>query len=72
MLEFVLTRKKWVYKYRPRNRNKKGGKACVKTGIVNLEGFPSGSMVKNPPANIGDVGFIQYSCLENPMNRSAD
>ena len=42
--------------------------------------------VKNPPANIGDVGLIpgsgrspgegdgnplQYSCLENPMDREA-
>ena len=47
-----------------------------------LTGFPSSSMVKNPPANAGDVGLIsgsgrspaegnghplQYSCLENPM-----
>ena len=43
-------------------------------------------MVKNPPATAGDVGSIpglgrspggghgnplQYSCLENPMNRGA-
>ena len=44
-------------------------------------GFPHGSVVKNPSANIGDVGLIpggggngnplQYSCLENPMNRGA-
>ena len=49
-------------------------------------GFPSGSVVKNPPANAGDVGLIsglgrspgegngkplQYSCLENPMDRGA-
>ena len=48
--------------------------------------FPSGSVVKNPPANAGDVGWIsgpgrspgegnnnplQYSCLENPMARGA-
>ena len=51
--------------------------------------FPGGSVVKNPPANAGnirDVGFIpglgrspggghgnplQYSCLENPMDRGA-
>ena len=48
------------------------------------EGLPGGSAVKNPPANIGDVGSIprlgrapgegngnslQYSCLENPMDR---
>ena len=50
------------------------------------EGFSGGSVVKNPPANAGDVGLIsvwgrspgegngnplQYSCLENPMDRGA-
>ena len=49
-------------------------------------GFPGGSVVKNPPANAGDTGLIpesgrgpgggrrnplQYSCLENPMDRGA-
>ena len=49
-------------------------------------GFPGGSVVKNPPANAGDTGSIpgsgrssgdgngnplQYSCLENPMDRGA-
>ena len=49
-------------------------------------GFPGGSKVKNPPANVGDMGLIpgwgrspeegdgnplQYSCLENPMDRGA-
>ena len=49
-------------------------------------GFPGGSVVKNPPANAGDTGSIpgsgrfpgrgndnplQFSCLENPMNRRA-
>ena len=49
-------------------------------------GFPGGSLVKNPPANAGDVGSIsgsgrspgegtgnplQYSCLENPMDGGA-
>ena len=48
--------------------------------------FPGVSMVKNPPANAGDVGLIpglerslgggngnplQYSCLGNPMYRGA-
>ena len=47
-------------------------------------GFPGGSVVKNLPANAGDVGSIpglgrspgeensnplQYSCLEIPMDR---
>ena len=50
------------------------------------EGFPGGSLVKNPPANAGDMGSIpglgrspgegngnplQYSCLENPMDRGS-
>ena len=49
-------------------------------------GFPGGSVVKNLPANAGDVGLIpglgrsleegngnplQYSCLENPTDRGA-
>ena len=48
------------------------------------EGFPGGSVVKNMPANIGDMGSTtgsgrspgegnsnppQYSCLGNPMDR---
>ena len=47
-------------------------------------GFLDGSVVKNPPAKVGDVGLIpglgrspeegngnplQYSCLGNPMDR---
>ena len=51
-----------------------------------LQGFPGGSVVKNPPRNTGDAGSIpeserspgggngnplQYSCLENPMDRGA-
>ena len=49
-------------------------------------GFPSGLFVKNPPANARDMDLIpklerflqevngnplQYSCLENPMNKGA-
>ena len=49
-------------------------------------GFPGELVVKNLPANAGDVGSIpwlgrpfggghgnplQYSCLENPMDRGA-
>ena len=49
-------------------------------------GFPGGSLAKNMPANAGDAGLIpglgrsfwegngnplQYSCLENPMDRGA-
>ena len=50
------------------------------------QGFPSGSVVKNLPAMAGNLGLIpglgrspgerngnplQYSCLENSMNREA-
>jgi len=49
-------------------------------------GFPGGSVVKNPPIDAGDEGWIpgserfpggenrnplQYSCLRNPMDREA-
>ena len=49
-------------------------------------GFPTDSVVKNPPANAGDGGFspsmgkipwrrkwhyTQYSCLNNSMDRGA-
>ena len=49
-----------------------------------VQGFPGGSVVKNPPANARDAGLIpglgrspgegngnplQYSCLGNPMDR---
>ena len=52
--------------------------------LLAYKGFLGGSVVKNPPANAGDVGSIpgsgrspggengnplQYSCLENPMDR---
>ena len=55
-------------------------------GLIFAKGFPGGSVVKNPPAKTGDVGLIpglgrspregngnplQYSCLENPMDRGA-
>ena len=46
-------------------------------------GLPGGSLVKNPPANAGDIGLIPgsarspgerilwYSCLGNPMDKGA-
>ena len=52
--------------------------------IEEVEGFPGGSVVKNPPTNAEDAGLIlhpgrspeegngyplQYSCLGNPMDR---
>ena len=58
----------------------------MKSFIYSFMGFPGGSVVKNLPANAGDEGSIpgsggspgegngnplQYSCLENPMERGA-
>ena len=55
---------------------------CI--SLISDEGFPGGSVVKNPPVNAGDVGWIprsgrslgegngnplQYSCLGNYMDR---
>ena len=50
--------------------------------MIILSGFPGGGIVKNPPANAGDArdmggedpgewndNPLQYSCLENPMDR---
>ena len=53
---------------------------------MDLEGVSGGSVVKNPPVSTGHSGLIpgsgtfpeegngnplQYSCLENPMDRGA-
>ena len=53
---------------------------------MNNLGFPGGSVVKNPPADAGDMGSVlgsgrssgegngnplQYSCLENPRDGGA-
>ena len=64
-----------------------GNMNCLKSSIKQV--FPGGSVVKNPPANAGDIGDagsipssgrflggengnpLQYSCLENPMDRGA-
>ena len=61
------------------------GKVSSEAFVTEL-GFSGGSMVKNTPANGGDVDLIpglerfpgeengnplQYSCLENPMDRGA-
>ena len=57
-----------------------------KEGHIHRWGFPGGSEVENLPASAGDVSLIpgsvrspgigngnplQYSCLENPMDRGA-
>ena len=59
---------------------------CIKKITIDNLDFSGGSMVKNPPANPGDLGSIpgwrrslgegngnplQYSCLENTMDRGA-
>ena len=55
-------------------------------GTFEVTGFLGGSAVKNPPANVGNAGWItglgtypgggngnplKYSCLGNPMDRGA-
>ena len=62
-----------------------GGDICIHIAI-HWASFPCGSAVKDPPANAGDAGLIpglgrflgegnnnpvQYSYLENPMDRRA-
>ena len=59
-------------------------KRTKKEGYEQLQGFPSGAVVKNLPTKAGDVGLIpgsgrspgegignplQYSCLGNLMER---
>ena len=59
---------------------------CFIRSINSIQGFPSGSVVKNPPADAGDTSSIpglgrssgegngnrlQYSGLGNPMDRRA-
>ena len=59
---------------------------AARTQLRQRMDFPSGSGVKNPPANAGDAGWmpgwrrssgegnghpLQYSCLGNPMDRGA-
>ena len=58
----------------------------IKRWIERIEGFPGDSVVKNLPANAREEGWVpgsgrspgeengnplQYSCVENPMDRGA-
>ena len=58
--------------------------STIRRGLFIPLGFPGGSMVKNLPANVGNMGSLpgkipwrrqwqplQYSCLGNPLNRRA-
>ena len=62
------------------------GLVARREGALYLNIFPGGSVVKNLPANTGDIGLIpgsgrspgggngnrlQYSCPENPRGRGA-
>ena len=48
-------------------------KVTVTLAYTHCCGFPGSSVVKNPPAGAGNMDPIplQYSCLENPMDRGA-
>ena len=63
-----------------------GGRLIIGAEILSTTGFPGGSVVKNPYADIGDTGWspgsgrspgegsgtpLQYSCLGNPIDRGA-
>ena len=65
-------------------RKTKEVKFCFYHNTSKVHGFPGGSVVKNLPANAGDMGLIpglgrspgggngnplQYSCLDNPKDR---
>ena len=62
-----------------------GSSPCFEVHFTLYWGFPGNAVVKNPPANAGDMGLIpgwgrspregngnplQYSCLENPMEEA--
>ena len=64
----------------------KANKISDRYQLIKTRGFPGGSLVKNLPANAGDLGSIpglrrcpgegnsnplQYSCLGNPMDRGS-
>ena len=83
----LILRKKFNMKIQgPYLRKKKKGLTFLQGTSQPFLDFPGGSVVKNLPANSGDTGSIpglgrsprkgnsnslQYSCLENPMNRGA-
>ena len=61
-------------------------KTVTFNSVIFIMGFPGDSVVKNLPANAGDMGLspglgrypgerngkpLQYSCLENPMDGGA-
>ena len=67
-------------------KTKNYGNAENTQGGDDISGFLGGSVVKKLPANAGDIGVIpelrrspgegngsplQYSCLENPLDRGA-
>ena len=80
----------WIFSWSNNVRNQRedriSGLAEVDCFVSPLAGFSDGSVVKNPPASVGDVGSVpgwgtspgegngyppQYSCLGNPMDRGA-
>ena len=78
--------KMWLLLLPHFTHEKNGSTEKLRSFIRVAEGFPGGSVVKNPPANAGDAGLIpglgrfpgegnrsllQCSCLRNPLDRGA-
>ena len=56
--------------YRGENRGRALGTHHLEVGQKSRS-FPGSAAVKSPPANTGDAGSVQCSCLGNPMDRGA-
>ena len=81
----------FFYTVQRKNTNERFGQCYIhrSPALILYLSFPSGSLIKNLPANAGDTrdevsipgsgrspgvgngNQLQYSCLENPMNRGA-
>ena len=73
------------FNYSPDQKQKTGiDKALIRVSFSSIQGFPGGSEGKASACNAGDLGWIprsgrspgegngnplQYSCLENPIDR---
>ena len=80
-LNWIFT---WLNNVRNQREDRISGLPEVDCFVLPLVGFPGGSVVKNPPANVGDAGSVpgwgtspgegsgyplQYSCLGIPWTK---